>query len=660
MKKIKNRLFLIFVSLAFGSVPIIQAHANTTYVWTPSSSNWAGTIVLDTSSSTNGNLGDIVSASLTTPQGTFAYDPSTAFNDSIPAAIGAYFTWNSSQIYTMYIGWEAGPYQVTAFEISPEGGPNGIQVTGGNSNGNFIENGSWIALTTWTITIIASPSNGGTVSGSGSFASGSSQTVTATANSGFSFANWTENGSVVSTSASYNFTLNENVSLVANFTQNLASVTVNANPTAGGTVTGGGTYAVGSQAQISAAASRFYTFANWSDGNTDTPRTITVPSAGATYTASFSPTAVITFYDEAPAPNSREVGHAFLSIYSPVTGKTIYYGYYPSILNDLFLSPGEIDDDRYTQWDVNIAYPMTPAQYQAAAAKITQYLVSQPYYSLVGFNCMAFVASIASAAGIELPDYQLAGYGIASPAVFGLSLFDVGDGNITPDGGLVTVSDPPDPLTPIDYEYIGIVNEGETNAASLASFIGLPYDFVNLGAVNANNSNGITLSIIGASTNLAVIALNWGDKSSFQEQSLSFSHFYSNGTYTADLLIVDAGAVHLYTMTVTVSSSQASSITVNVTPFSPGSIPNQNFVPASFVPGFNVIEPTSIAVISNGQAIISFLGISNWTYTIDAASNLTQGFSPIGTATADTNGVFQYSDPEATNFTSRFYRASYP
>jgi uncharacterized repeat protein (TIGR02543 family) len=42
--------------------------------------------------------------------------------------------------------------------------------------------------------------------------------VTATANSGYQFVNWTQNGSVVSTSASDTFTLNGNVTLVANFT----------------------------------------------------------------------------------------------------------------------------------------------------------------------------------------------------------------------------------------------------------------------------------------------------------------------------------------------------------------------------------------------------------------------------------------------------------
>jgi hypothetical protein len=74
-----------------------------------------------------------------------------------------------------------------------------------------------LGVTSYTITTSSSPSNGGATSGGGTFASGTTHIVTATANGGFTFANWTENGSVVSTSASYSFNLSSNRNLVANF-----------------------------------------------------------------------------------------------------------------------------------------------------------------------------------------------------------------------------------------------------------------------------------------------------------------------------------------------------------------------------------------------------------------------------------------------------------
>ena len=69
----------------------------------------------------------------------------------------------------------------------------------------------------YTIAVSASPSVGGAVDGGGSFAAGSSQTVTATANSGYSFINWTEGGSVVSSSPNYTFTLTSDRNPIANF-----------------------------------------------------------------------------------------------------------------------------------------------------------------------------------------------------------------------------------------------------------------------------------------------------------------------------------------------------------------------------------------------------------------------------------------------------------
>lgn len=85
----------------------------------------------------------------------------------------------------------------------------------GNSN-----NGGGDSTQQYTISVSSNPTNGGTVSGSGTFNSGTSRTVTATANSGYTFQKWTENGSQVSTNANYTFTVNNNRSLVAHFNYN--------------------------------------------------------------------------------------------------------------------------------------------------------------------------------------------------------------------------------------------------------------------------------------------------------------------------------------------------------------------------------------------------------------------------------------------------------
>ena len=69
----------------------------------------------------------------------------------------------------------------------------------------------------YEINVTAYPLAGGSVSGGGSYMDYTLCTLTATANGGFVFENWTENGVVVSTEATYTFTVNGNRNLVANF-----------------------------------------------------------------------------------------------------------------------------------------------------------------------------------------------------------------------------------------------------------------------------------------------------------------------------------------------------------------------------------------------------------------------------------------------------------
>ena len=148
-----------------------------------------------------------------------------------------------------------------------------------------------IASPSYTISVSANPSNGGTVTGGGEYTSGQSCTVTATANTGYAFTNWTENGNVVSTNANYTFNVTGNRSLVANFTLNAYSITATADPSNGGSVTGAGEYNHGASCTLTASANQGYTFVNWtkngSQVSTNANYTFTVTEAGA-YVAHFS------------------------------------------------------------------------------------------------------------------------------------------------------------------------------------------------------------------------------------------------------------------------------------------------------------------------------------------------------------------------------------
>ena len=121
--------------------------------------------------------------------------------------------------------------------------------------------------TTYNINVSANPTNGGTVTGGGTYNQGQQCTVSAIANSGYSFTNWTENGNVVSTNRNYTFIVTSDRTLVANFTaqpQNY-TISVSANPSNGGSVTGGGTYQQGQSCTVTATPNTGYTFLRWTE-----------------------------------------------------------------------------------------------------------------------------------------------------------------------------------------------------------------------------------------------------------------------------------------------------------------------------------------------------------------------------------------------------------
>ncbi|MBR5719478.1 MAG: dockerin type I repeat-containing protein, partial [Bacteroidales bacterium] len=128
------------------------------------------------------------------------------------------------------------------------------------------EDASYVAnfeLNSYTITVTANPTDGGTVTGAGTYNHGATATLTATANTGYTFTNWTKNYTVVSTNPTYSFTVTEDASYVANFSLNSYTITATANPIEGGTIIGAGTYNHGATAILMAASNIGYTFINW-------------------------------------------------------------------------------------------------------------------------------------------------------------------------------------------------------------------------------------------------------------------------------------------------------------------------------------------------------------------------------------------------------------
>jgi len=142
---------------------------------------------------------------------------------------------------------------------------------------------------TWTVSVSASPSGGGSVGGGGVYQDGASATITASPNDGYRFTGWS--GAYGGTELTYTFTVNGNVSFTANFELipiTYYTVTLYVSPDKSGSTSGAGTYAANATVTISASPKQNYIFSTWSGdyAGTDNPHSFTI-TANMTITANF-------------------------------------------------------------------------------------------------------------------------------------------------------------------------------------------------------------------------------------------------------------------------------------------------------------------------------------------------------------------------------------
>ena len=151
-------------------------------------------------------------------------------------------------------------------------------------------------LQSFTIAASADPAEGGSIEGAGTFDYGTSCTLTATPATGYDFVNWTENGTPVSTSASYTFTVSEARTLVANFQLQSFTITASANLAEYGSVSGAGIYNYGQSCTLTATPNNGYSFTKWTENgdvlSTDASYTFTV-NGNRNVVAHFIPEGVI-------------------------------------------------------------------------------------------------------------------------------------------------------------------------------------------------------------------------------------------------------------------------------------------------------------------------------------------------------------------------------
>jgi uncharacterized repeat protein (TIGR02543 family) len=144
----------------------------------------------------------------------------------------------------------------------------------------------------YNVVLTSEDTTRGSVGGAGSYDCGSSVSIEATPEQGYSFAGWYNGTTLVSAENPYSFTMPySDLSYVAKFSVNSYQVTLGGDVTKG-SFSGGGTYSYKQSVSLSATANTGYSFVGWYDGealvSSSNPYSFAMPYNDLNYTAKFS------------------------------------------------------------------------------------------------------------------------------------------------------------------------------------------------------------------------------------------------------------------------------------------------------------------------------------------------------------------------------------
>ena len=125
------------------------------------------------------------------------------------------------------------------------------------------------SLNTYTVSLTSNPSNGGNVTGSGSYIHGDRVIVKAEPDDNFTFVKWIEGKRVLSCSPQYTFRATGDRNIEAYFSPSwnglVYNILTSPKPANGGQVTGSGSYNHGTGVSITADTEPGYAFTNWTE-----------------------------------------------------------------------------------------------------------------------------------------------------------------------------------------------------------------------------------------------------------------------------------------------------------------------------------------------------------------------------------------------------------
>ena len=285
--------------LPLGSIFSI---ATRTFTWTPGSAQTGVyTVSFSVSDGKGGTATATVSITVNPPPDYTLSISST--NGSVTKRVNGVVTTATSFPHGTVVSLTAAPNTGYTFanwsgSVTSTNNPVSITMDGNKAvTANFTQN-------TYTLGITATNGSvtkrvNGVVTTATSYPHGTVVSLTATANTGYAFANWS--GSVTSTNNPVSIMMDGNKTVTANFTQNTYTLGITATngsvtKRVNGVVTTATSFAHGTVVSLTAAPNTGYSFANWSGSATGTANPVSITMDGnKAVTATFAPIAVPTY-----------------------------------------------------------------------------------------------------------------------------------------------------------------------------------------------------------------------------------------------------------------------------------------------------------------------------------------------------------------------------
>lgn len=354
-------------SYTAGTQVTMTVTANSGYTfsgWTGDASGSSSTVIItvDSNKTVNANFTQIVSSyTLNTSVSPSSAGTVTKIPDQTTYTAGTQVTMTATANsgYT-FSGW--------AGDASGSSGTVTIII---DSNKTVVANFTQtVSSGTYSLYTNISPLSAGTVTKNpdqASYTAGTQVTMTAAANSGYTFSSWT--GDASGSSSTVTITVDSNKTVTANFNQNASTYTLNTSvsPSSAGTVTknpGQTYYSAGTQVALTATANSGYVFSNWSGdiSSTTNPVTVTMNSNQAVIANFTVSVSTNTYYIKGYVRKSNETGIEGVTIslqsnvqnsISMVTGINGYYEFLGLSYGNYTITPAKTGysfDPKYKEY----------------------------------------------------------------------------------------------------------------------------------------------------------------------------------------------------------------------------------------------------------------------------------------------------------------------